>query len=142
MNGNFNIKIGDFGLATELQESKYKKLDVSQFFDEDLTKNIGTPIYQSPEQIEGNPYNEKVDIYSMGIILMELCSNYRTYSERKFCIEQLRNNSIMQEKIVKEFPKEAELIRMMTQKIPSKRPTAYEISTSEEYKSLQFEFEN
>lgn len=34
----------------------------------------GTPLYLSPELIENRPYNEKTDLWSMGIILYELAS--------------------------------------------------------------------
>jgi len=34
----------------------------------------GTPLYLSPELIENRPYNEKTDLWSLGIILYELAS--------------------------------------------------------------------
>lgn len=34
----------------------------------------GTPLYLSPELIENRPYNEKTDLWIMGIILYELAS--------------------------------------------------------------------
>lgn len=34
---------------------------------------IGTPYYLSPEICEGKPYNNKSDVWSMGVILYELC---------------------------------------------------------------------
>ena len=36
--------------------------------------SIGAPLYTSPEQIMGSPANERSDIYSLGIILYELCA--------------------------------------------------------------------
>ena len=34
----------------------------------------GTPLYLSPELIENRPYNEKTDLWIMGIILYEFAS--------------------------------------------------------------------
>lgn len=56
------LKIGDFGVSLMLRKGK-----VSQ-------KIIGTPIYMAPELIDGNKYNTKIDIWSLGCILYELCT--------------------------------------------------------------------
>ena len=58
-----NIKIGDLGVA--------KQLDAR----EDLTRTcIGTPYYLSPEIVNRKSYNHKTDIWSLGVILYELCT--------------------------------------------------------------------
>ena len=35
---------------------------------------MGTPYYLSPELCEGKPYNEKSDIWALGVVLYESCT--------------------------------------------------------------------
>ena len=35
---------------------------------------VGTPYYLSPEIVQSKPYNVKTDIWSMGVMLYELCA--------------------------------------------------------------------
>ena len=56
------IKISDFGFATYFRPSE-----------KEMT-SIGTPQYMAPEIVKGNPYGEKVDIWSAGVIAYYLLS--------------------------------------------------------------------
>ena len=56
------IKMGDFGIARVLSSTKEKAKTV-----------IGTPYYLSPEIIENKPYSFKSDIWSLGVLLYEMC---------------------------------------------------------------------
>jgi len=60
---NGHIKLGDFGIARVLDHTN--QLCKTQ---------IGTPYYLSPEICEGQKYNSKTDIWSLGCILYELCT--------------------------------------------------------------------
>ena len=60
---NGTIKIGDFGIAKALTNTKSNAITI-----------IGTPYYFSPEIINGEPYNYKTDIWSLGIVLYEMCN--------------------------------------------------------------------
>ena len=59
---NGKIKIGDFGIAKALTNTK-----------NNATTIIGTPYYFSPEIINGESYNYKTDIWSLGVVLYEMC---------------------------------------------------------------------
>jgi serine/threonine protein kinase len=57
-----HFKLGDLGVSRQLSE---ETILVRSFY--------GTPLYLSPELVENKPYNEKTDIWSLGVILYELC---------------------------------------------------------------------
>lgn len=56
------VKLGDFGIARVLEHTK------------DIAKTVvGTPYYLSPEIIENRPYSFASDIWSLGVLLYEMC---------------------------------------------------------------------
>ncbi len=44
--------------------------------------HCGTHLYMSPEQLAGKQYNEKVDMYALGLILFELLCHMATKMEK------------------------------------------------------------
>ena len=119
---NDQIKIGDFGLATRYSNTgkllKSKKIE-------------GTPLYLSPEQKNFKTYNEKVDIYACGITLYEMVSCFSTSMERFDEIMKLKNHNIINERIIKNYPEESALIKLMTKSDYNERPSAKDILESE-----------
>jgi serine/threonine protein kinase len=59
-----DIKIADFGLAKYLN-------DVCKDDDEDHTR-VGTPAYWAPEVGEARMYGKNADLWSLGVILLEM----------------------------------------------------------------------
>jgi serine/threonine protein kinase len=95
-----------------------------------LTQFVGTPLYQSPEQNEGLHYNEKIDIFAMGLILYEMCAGFKTGMKRRESLELLRNENRLKAGFYENFPIESELILWMTRKRYTERPSAQEIIDS------------
>ena len=76
LDNDFNIKLCDYGWATYFTPGKF------------LTVYCGTPEYVSPEVIKKYPYNEKVDIWGLGVLIFELVFGYApfssTFNEERF----------------------------------------------------------
>jgi serine/threonine protein kinase len=59
-NSNFIFKLGSYGLSKQLQNN------------EKLSNTSGTLFYMSPEVFNGEKYNEKTDLWSLGIVIYSL----------------------------------------------------------------------
>ena len=57
------VKLMDFGLARALQSQSKLTADGTR---------LGTPLYMSPEQVNGEPLDARTDIYSLGVVLYEM----------------------------------------------------------------------
>uniref|UniRef100_A0A0X3NP12 Protein kinase domain-containing protein n=1 Tax=Schistocephalus solidus TaxID=70667 RepID=A0A0X3NP12_SCHSO len=102
-----------------------------------MTENVGTYFYTSPEvlsdQNSRTVYDEKVDIYSLGIILFEMFyRRMHTLMERVAVLTDLRKPKIF-------FPtdwdstilvNQTALIRSLLQQDPSRRPSASDLLAS------------
>ena len=79
--GHFDVKIADFGLAAKLPESSGY-----------LTEICGSAGYMAPEILKELPYDEKVDIFSLGSVFFNFmtgCFLFSGSSEE----EVLKNNT-------------------------------------------------
>ncbi|KAI9016562.1 kinase-like domain-containing protein [Phycomyces nitens] len=92
------------------------------------TSGVGTRTYASPEQLAHPPqaYDEKSDIYSLGIIFFELCQPFVTAMERADAIDNLKRG-IFPEGFVEKYPKESAIILWMMDEKPAHRPSAMQL---------------
>ncbi|NXD40806.1 E2AK1 kinase, partial [Copsychus sechellarum] len=125
------VKIGDFGLAC-------KDLlwdDADQFQTERInglthTSGVGTCLYASPEQLQGSHYDFKSDMYSMGVILLELFQPFGTEMERTEVLTRLRTGQIPHP-FSKKWPTQAKYVKLLTSASAAERPTAAQLRDSE-----------
>ncbi|KAK3909732.1 Eukaryotic translation initiation factor 2-alpha kinase [Frankliniella fusca] len=139
-----HIKIGDFGLVTTmLEETDDQRTPIdssssSGSFGERHTALVGTELYMSPEQRKGKPYNYKVDIYSLGLILFELLVPFGTEMERVQIMQSLHRQKFPPEFPVT-HPNEYNLLKMMLDHRPEKRPTTFGIRARPPLRNRQAE---
>uniref|UniRef100_A0A3B3RDK5 non-specific serine/threonine protein kinase n=1 Tax=Paramormyrops kingsleyae TaxID=1676925 RepID=A0A3B3RDK5_9TELE len=136
-----HVKIGDFGLATDHPANTHRSMCsysacVPPFpFPDNMTGMVGTALYVGPE-VQGSTkssYNQKVDLFSLGIILFEM--SYRpmtTASERIAVLSQLRTSIQFPEDFRgSEQGTQMKVISWLLNHDPAKRPTAVELLKSD-----------
>jgi len=64
------IKLADFGYAAQLTQQKQKRNTI-----------VGTPYWMAPELIRGQNYDQKVDMWSLGIMVMEMAEGEPPYMD-------------------------------------------------------------
>eukprot|EP00164_Ancoracysta_twista_P010436 GFYU01015738.1.p1 GENE.GFYU01015738.1~~GFYU01015738.1.p1 ORF type:complete len:1304 (+),score=377.66 GFYU01015738.1:84-3995(+) len=137
-----DIKIGDFGLATGAGETDHQRhtntaeeprfTGSAQQADDERTVGVGTYFYTAPEQeAEGESYDEKVDLYALGVIFFELMHPLTTAHERATTLTNLRQHLIFPEGFEDTRPQQVQIIRSLLQKDPAKRPSTLELLQSD-----------
>ncbi|XP_068161185.1 eukaryotic translation initiation factor 2-alpha kinase 1 isoform X2 [Antennarius striatus] len=124
-----HVRIGDFGLACrdlimDAHKSTTSPSDCSH------TTGVGTFVYAAPEQLKDSHYNSKSDMYSIGVVALELFHPFGTEMERVRTLGDLREGKIP-ESFSHKWPVLAKYVMKLTSKEPGVRPTASELLQSE-----------
>ncbi|GFX96444.1 eIF-2-alpha kinase GCN2 [Trichonephila clavipes] len=144
LDSNDHVKIGDFGLATNviskstINDASCDDVDSqsrSEVGDGTQTGRVGTTFYVAPELATSGKvcYSQKVDIYSLGIIFFEMCYPPPvTLMERNLIISDIRLRDIkLPEKAHEVLTEEmVQLIKWLLQHDVTKRPNANELISS------------
>ncbi|PIA15378.1 kinase-like protein [Coemansia reversa NRRL 1564] len=141
LNGAGEIKIGDFGLATsnfaQIDSAMSRHMSLDRSAEDALTADIGTSTYVAPEVMAkssgGTRYNQKVDMYSLGIIFFEMCYPMSTGMERANVLHNLRRAEIV---FPEDFPTDKlqlqyQIIRRLLSHDPRLRPSSAELLESD-----------
>ncbi|KAJ4981376.1 hypothetical protein NE237_032213 [Protea cynaroides] len=68
VNKHWQVKVCDFGLSRIMTESPMRD-----------SASAGTPEWMAPELIRSEPFTEKCDVFSLGVIMWELCTLSRPW---------------------------------------------------------------
>lgn len=131
-----NPKLGDFGLATTSQYHFTERVTPSSNVNGDMTRSVGTTLYVAPElrSDSGTSYNDKVDMYSLGIMFYEMCEPFGTAMERIRSLQAVRER-------MHELPEayraggdkaaQGALVECLISHKPSERPSSHELLRSD-----------
>ncbi|KAJ8283959.1 hypothetical protein COCON_G00028090 [Conger conger] len=131
-----HVKIGDFGLACrDIIVDDHMQLPTSSHTSgSSHTTGVGTFVYASPEQLEGSHYDSKSDMYSVGMVALELFQPFGTEMERVQRLGELRQGKVP-ETLSERWPVLAKSICLLTSPDPSLRPSAAQLLQSELFSS-------
>ncbi|KAJ3345447.1 Serine/threonine-protein kinase wnk8 [Entophlyctis luteolus] len=113
---NGQLKIGDLGLAIPKNRDHASSV-------------LGTPEFMAPELYDEN-YDEHVDIYAFGMVVLEMVTKEFPYSEcsNQYQIYKKVSNGIKPFSLSKVKDEETvQFIELCTQFVPHKRPSAAEL---------------
>jgi len=70
LDGDGRLVLADFGCAAQMKRRK-----------KTFNTVVGSPYWMAPEVIRGGPYNQKVDIWSLGVVMRELADGVPPHAD-------------------------------------------------------------
>lgn len=122
-----NIKLCDFGWSTYVSDG------------DNNTQKAGTFEYMSPECLKNEVQGFPADVWSLGVLLFELCTNEEPYNMKSTAgmLNMMARHRFNSDKIKNEDVKD--LISKMLRYKPEERPTMQEVMT---HKCFQILFQS
>jgi len=134
LNDHMYVKIGDFGLATKVEDDREMDLGLATNVEDNTKMNktlCGTPNYTSPEVLGKKGHSYEVDVWALGCILYTLLVGkppFETPSLKDTYRRIMKNDYVIPVWI---GPLARNLIQRMLQHEPAKRPSVAEILRDE-----------
>ncbi|XP_075035767.1 eukaryotic translation initiation factor 2-alpha kinase 1 [Mixophyes fleayi] len=127
---DLHVRIGDFGLACRdiIQHSDWLNKDGTN--NSTHTSGVGTCLYAAQEQLQGSHYDFKSDMYSVGVILLELFHPFWTEMERSDVLTSL-STGIIPEVFETQWPVQSKYIKLLVSADCAIRPSADQVLKSE-----------
>jgi eukaryotic-like serine/threonine-protein kinase len=114
-----DIKITDFGLARINNDASRQALT-------QIGITMGTPLYMSPEQVEGGSLDSRSDIYALGLTAYHALAGQPAFDGENalaIAFKQVKHNATPLQQIRPDVPLElCQLIHKMIAKAPQDRP--------------------
>ncbi|TFK10059.1 alpha/beta hydrolase domain-containing protein 13 [Platysternon megacephalum] len=131
------VKVGDFGLVTAMDQDEEEESVLTPMpAYARHTGQVGTKLYMSPEQIYGNTYSHKVDIFSLGLILFELLYPFNTQMERVRTLSDVRSLKFPP-LFTQKYAQEYTMVKHMLSPSPTERPEAEDIIENPLFEDLE-----
>jgi eukaryotic-like serine/threonine-protein kinase len=126
------VKILDFGLAKNIIASSTSDATITSAQTQ-AGVIMGTPAYMSPEQVSGRPVDHRTDIFSLGVLLHEMCTGHRPFtgqSSAELTSSILRDDPPSITDVRSDLPADlARIVRRCLEKDPAHRlQTARDVS--------------
>ena len=94
------VKVADFGLARVVREGEAPNLT-------EIGITMGTPLYMSPEQVEGKDVDPRSDIYSLGVTSYQMLAGRPPFDGETalaIAVQHLRNEPLRLETLRPDIP--------------------------------------
>ncbi len=113
------VKVADFGLARLFSQDQ-AATNLTQ-----IGVTMGTPLYMSPEQVEGKPLDPRSDIYSLGVTAYQMLAGeppFRAETALAIAVQHLKSQPSRLENVRPDLPDAVcRIVHKMLAKDPNER---------------------
>ena len=111
------VHLADFGIARLVDSAHTTRTG----------EVLGTPAYFAPEQVAGEPLGAPVDVYSLGMVLLECLTGQRSFegTAMEVAVARLARDPEVPDRLPAPWRR---LLRAMTARDPAHRPSAAQVA--------------